>query len=233
MPGKLFVISTPIGNLKDITIRAIETLKFVDIILCEDTRRARILLEHYDIMGKKLLSYFEGNEEKRVKEALELLRSGKNVGLISDAGTPLISDPGYRLVKACRENNIEVIPIPGPSAVISALSVSGLETDKFLFLGFISKKKKKRMDELLKYRDFEGSIVIYVSVYKVKEILDEILEILGNRKVFIAREMTKAFEEYIYGNLLDIKQRVKEKGEFVIVISKEILNENFFGCKAL
>ncbi|MEO0144451.1 MAG: 16S rRNA (cytidine(1402)-2'-O)-methyltransferase [candidate division WOR-3 bacterium] len=219
--GKLFIIATPIGNLKDITIRAIETLKFVDIILCEDTRRAKILLDYYDIKNKKLLSYFEGNEQRRVKEVLKLLEEGKNIGLISDAGTPLISDPGYRLVRTCRENNIEVIPIPGPSAVISALSVSGLETDKFLFLGFLPKKKSKRINELLKYKNFEGSIVIYVSVYKIKEFLEEILEVFGNRKVFIAREMTKAFEEYIYGNLSEVKDKIKEKGEFVVVISKE------------
>jgi len=144
----------------------------------------------------------------------------KNIALISDAGTPLISDPGYKLVKLCRENNIDVIPIPGPSALISALSVSGLETDKFLFLGFLPKKKNKRLKELESYKNFNGSIVIYISVHKIEEILNEIYEIFGNRKVFIAREMTKAFEEYIYGNLLDVKEKIKKKGEFVLIISK-------------
>jgi len=220
--GKLFVVATPIGNLKDITIRAIETLNNVDIILCEDTRRAKILLNYYNIKNKKLLSYFEGNEEKRSKEVINLLKDGKNIALISDAGTPLISDPGYKLVKLCRENNIDVIPIPGPSALISALSVSGLETDKFLFLGFLPKKKNKRIKELEKYNNFEGSIVIYISVHKIEEILNEIYEIFGNRKVFIAREMTKTFEEYIYGNLLDVKEKIKKKGEFVLIISKSV-----------
>ncbi len=219
--ARLYVVATPIGNLKDITIRAIETLKSVDIILCEDTRRARILLNHYSIESKKLLSYYEGNEISRTKEVIELLKNGYNLALISDAGTPLISDPGYRLVRACRENNIEVIPIPGPSAVISALSVSGLETNKFLFLGFLPKKKNNRLKELEKYKGFEGSIVIYTSVYKIKELLDEIYLIFGNRKVFVAREMTKAFESYLYGNLLDVKERIVEKGEFVVIISKE------------
>jgi len=218
--GKLYIVATPIGNLKDITIRAIETLKSVDIILCEDTRRAKILLKTYNIENKVLISYFEGNEEKRTNEALKLLKQGKNLALITDSGTPLISDPGYRLVKACRENNLDVIPIPGPSALISALSVSGLETDKFLFLGFLPKKKNKRIRELEKYKNFDGSIIIYVSVYKIKEILNELFEVFGNRKVFIAREMTKIYEEYIYGNLLEVKDKIKEKGEFVIIISK-------------
>ncbi|MEO0139326.1 MAG: 16S rRNA (cytidine(1402)-2'-O)-methyltransferase [candidate division WOR-3 bacterium] len=217
--GKLFIVATPIGNLEDITLRAIRTLKECDFILCEDTRRAKILLKHYDI-EKPLISYFEGNEEKRIPEVLEMLREGKKIALISDAGTPLISDPGYKLVRRCREEGFDVIPIPGPSAVISALSVSGLETDKFAFIGFPPKKRGKRLKLLESLKDFEGSLVFYVSPYKVKEFLKEILEVFGDRQVCVCREMTKMFEEYVYGKITEVMDKVKEKGEFVIVVGK-------------
>jgi 16S rRNA (cytidine1402-2'-O)-methyltransferase len=220
MSGKLFVVATPIGNLEDITLRAIRTLKECDFILCEDTRRAKILLKHYGI-EKPLISYFEGNEEKRIPEVIDLLKEGKNIALISDAGTPLISDPGYRLVKRCREEGIDVLPVPGPSAVIAALSVSGLETDRFMFLGFPPQKKGKRRKLLENVKDFEGSIVFYVSPYDIREFLEEVLEVLGDRRVCICREMTKFFEEYLYGKLSEVKDKVKEKGEFVVVVGKE------------
>ena len=220
MSGKLFVVATPIGNLEDITLRAIRTLKECDFMLCEDTRRAKILLNHYGI-EKPLISYFEGNEEKRIPEVIDLLKEGKNIALISDAGTPLISDPGYRLVKRCREEGIDVLPVPGPSAVIAALSVSGLETDRFTFLGFPPQKKGKRRKLLKEIKDFEGSIVFYVSPYDIKEFLEEVLEVLGDRRVCICREMTKFFEEYIYGKLSEVKDKVKEKGEFVVVVGKQ------------
>jgi 16S rRNA (cytidine1402-2'-O)-methyltransferase len=219
MSGKLFVVATPIGNLEDITLRAIKTLKECDFILCEDTRRAKILLKHYGI-EKPLISYFEGNEEKRIPEVIDLLKEGKNIALISDAGTPLISDPGYRLVKRCREEGIEVLPVPGPSAVIAALSVSGLETDRFMFLGFPPQKKGKRKKLFENVKDFEGSIVFYVSPYDIREFLEEVLEVLGDRRVCICREMTKFFEEYLYGKLSEVKDKVKEKGEFVVIVGK-------------
>ena len=220
MSGKLFVVATPIGNLEDITLRAIRTLKECDFILCEDTRRAKILLKHYGI-EKPLISYFEGNEEKRIPEVIDLLKEGKNIALISDAGTPLISDPGYRLVKRCREEGIDVLPVPGPSAVIAALSVSGLETDRFMFLGFPPQKKGKMRKLLENVKDFEGSIVFYVSPYDIREFLEEVLEVLGDRRVCICREMTKFFEEYLYGKLSEVKDKVKEKGEFVVVVGKQ------------
>jgi 16S rRNA (cytidine1402-2'-O)-methyltransferase len=220
MSGKLFVVATPIGNLEDITLRAIRTLKECDFILCEDTRRAKILLKHYGI-EKPLISYFEGNEEKRIPEVIDLLREGKNIALISDAGTPLISDPGYRLVKRCREEGIDVLPVPGPSAVIAALSVSGLETDRFMFLGFPPQKIGKRRKLLEEIKDFEGSLVFYLSPYDIKEFLEEVLEILGDRRVCICREMTKFFEEYLYGKLSEVKDKVKEKGEFVVIVGKQ------------
>jgi len=219
MSGKLFVVATPIGNLEDITLRAIRTLKECDFMLCEDTRRAKILLNHYGI-EKPLISYFEGNEEKRIPEVIDLLKEGKNIALISDAGTPLISDPGYRLVKRCREEGIDVLPIPGPSAVIAALSVSGLETDRFMFLGFPPQKIGKRRKLLEEIKDFEGSLVFYLSPYDIKEFLEEVLEILGDRRVCICREMTKFFEEYLYGKLSEVKDKVKEKGEFVVIVGK-------------
>jgi conserved hypothetical protein TIGR00096 len=222
MSGKLFVVATPIGNLEDITLRAIRTLKECDFILCEDTRRAKILLNHYGI-EKPLISYFEGNEEKRIPEVIDLLREGKNIALISDAGTPLISDPGYRLVKRCREEGIDVLPVPGPSAVIAALSVSGLETDRFMFLGFPPQKIGKRRKLLEEIKDFEGSLVFYLSPYDIKEFLEEVLEILGDRRVCICREMTKFFEEYLCGKLSEVKDKVKEKGEFVVVVGKPYL----------
>ena len=214
------MVSTPIGNLKDITIRAIEVLKSVDLILCEDTRHAKKFLSHYSI-DKPLLSYFEGNEKKRAEEVLKLLKEGKEIALISDAGTPAISDPGYRLIRAAREENIEVIPVPGPSAAIAALSVSGLPTDRFLFEGFLPKKEGRRKRRLEELAQFEGSIIIYESPYRIKRTLREILEIMGDRRVFIAREMTKIHEEYLFGWLSEVMDRVKEKGEFVIVVSKE------------
>jgi 16S rRNA (cytidine1402-2'-O)-methyltransferase len=220
MSGKLFVVATPVGNLEDITLRAIRTLKECDFILCEDTRRAKILLKHYGI-EKPLISYFEGNEEKRIPKVIDLLKEGKNIALISDAGTPLISDPGYRLVKRCREEGIDVLPVPGPSAVIAALSVSGLETDRFMFLGFPPQKKGKRRKFLENVKDFEGSLVFYVSPYDIREFLEEVLEVLGDRKVCICREMTKLFEEYLYGKLSEVKDKVKEKGEFVVVVGKD------------
>ncbi len=219
MSGKLFVVATPIGNLEDITFRAIRTLRECNIILCEDTRRAKILLKHYGI-EKPLISYFEGNEERRIPEIIKLLKEGKDIALISDAGTPLISDPGYRLVKRCREEGIEVLPVPGPSAAIAALSVSGLETDKFVFLGFPPKRKGKRIKLLQEVKDFEGSLIFYVSPYDINDFLEEALEVLGDRKICVCREMTKMFEEYIYGNLSEVKDKVKPKGEIVVVIGK-------------
>jgi len=214
------VVATPIGNLKDITIRAIETLKQVDLILCEDTRHAKKFLNHYRI-DKPLMSYFEGNESKRTPEVIKILKEGKDVALISDAGTPTISDPGYRLIRAAREEGIDVIPVPGPSAVIAALSVSGLPTDRFLFEGFLPRKQGKRRKRLQELSEFDGSIVIYESPLRIKRTLNEILEIMGDRRVFIGREITKMHEEYLFGWLSEIIDRVKEKGEFVIVISKE------------
>jgi len=199
MSGKLYVVATPIGNLQDITFRAVEVLKGSDLILSEDTRRARKLLN---------------------REALRLLAEGKVLSLISDAGTPLVSDPGYRLVRACRERGIPVLPVPGPSAVIAALSVSGLGTDRFAFFGFPPKRPGRRRRWLEEAASFNGTVVFYVSPYNVKRFLGEVLEVFGDREACLCREMTKVHEEYVFGRLSEIAEKVKEKGEMVLVVGK-------------
>ncbi len=220
MAGKLYVVSTPIGNLGDITLRALEVLKEVDAIVCEDTRHAKKFLQHYGI-DRPLISYFEGNEKTRAPQIIQMLKEGKSVALISDAGTPTISDPGYRLVRMAREEGIEVLPVPGPSAIIAALSVSGLPTDRFIFEGFLPRKEGKRRRRLEELAEFEGSIILYESPHRIERTLKEILEVMGDRRVFIGREMTKMHEEYIFGWLSEVMERVKPRGEIVIVVSKE------------
>lgn len=220
MAGKLYVVSTPIGNLGDITLRALEVLKGVDAIVCEDTRHAKKFLQHYGI-DRPLISYFEGNEKTRAPQIIQMLKEGKSVALISDAGTPTISDPGYRLVRMAREEGIEVLPVPGPSAIIAALSVSGLPTDRFIFEGFLPRKEGKRRRRLQELAEFEGSIILYESPHRIERTLKEILEVMGDRRVFIGREMTKMHEEYIFGWLSEVMERVKPRGEIVIVVSKE------------
>ncbi len=219
MTGRLYVVATPIGNLKDITFRAIEVLKGSDLILCEDTRHARKLLSHYGI-DAPTLSFYEGNEARRTEEILSLLEEGKVVSLISDAGTPLISDPGYRLVRACRERGIPVLPVPGPSAVVSALSVSGLGTDRFAFFGFPPKRPGRRRKWLEEAARFNGTVVFYVSPHRVKGFLEEVLEVFGDREACLCREMTKVHEEYLFGTLSQIAKEVKERGEMVLIVGR-------------
>ncbi|NPA79605.1 MAG: 16S rRNA (cytidine(1402)-2'-O)-methyltransferase [Thermotogae bacterium] len=219
MTGRLYVVATPIGNLKDITLRALDVLKSSDVILCEDTRRTRKLLSHYDIEGR-LLSFYEGNEGRRLPEVLEMLSEGKTVSLVSDAGTPLISDPGYRLVRACRERGIPVLPVPGPSAVVAALSVSGIGTDRFAFFGFPPKREGRRRRWLEEAASFGGTVVFYVPPHRVRRFLEEVLEVFGDREACLCREMTKIHEEYLFGRLSEIAEAVKERGEMVLVIGK-------------
>lgn len=219
MTGRLYVVATPLGNLKDITLRALEVLKGSDLILCEDTRRARKLLVHYGI-DVPLMSFYEGNEVRRTEEVLPLLKEGKVVSLISDAGTPLISDPGYRLVRACRESGIPVLPVPGPSAVVAALSVSGLGTDRFAFFGFPPKRPGRRRRWLQEAASFNGTVVFYVSPHRAKAFIREVLEVFGDREACLCREMTKLHEEYVFAPLSDLVERVKEKGEMVLVVGK-------------
>ncbi len=218
--GILFLVSTPIGNLEDITLRAIRTLKEVDIILAEDTRTAHRLLNHLGISGK-VLSYYSYNEKRRIPQVLALLLSGKSVALISEAGTPLISDPGHKLVTAAIRNDIPVCPIPGPSAMLAALVASGLPTDRFVFEGFLPRKKgrKTRLEFLAQE---PGTIIIYESALRIQKTIEDIVKILGNRYIVLAREVTKKFEEFIRGNARDVLQELeirKPKGEIVLLIA--------------
>lgn len=219
MTGRLYVVATPIGNLKDMTFRAVEVLRGSDLILCEDTRHARKLLSHYGIKVP-LLSFYEGNEGRRTEEVLSMLEEGKVISLISDAGTPLISDPGYRLVRACRERGIPVLPVPGPSAVVAALSVSGLGTDRFAFFGFPPKRPGRRRKWLEEAARFNGTVVFYVSPHRARRFLSEVLEVFGDREACLCREMTKLHEEHLFGRLSRIIAEMEERGEMVLVVGK-------------
>lgn len=222
MSGKLYVVATPIGNLSDITLRALSTLKSVDVIACEDTRVTSKLLARYEI-SKSLISYHQHSRQSKVDQVIEFLKEGKNVALVSDAGTPGISDPGEALIRAAIENKIEVEAIPGCSAAITALSVSGLPTDEFVFIGFLPHKKgrqtklKEIAEELYKGRTF----VIYESPYRIKKLLSELLEFAGDRNVAVCRELTKKFEEIYRGKISEIQDQIKEKGEFVVILEGE------------
>ena len=222
-PGKstLYIVSTPIGNLDDITLRALRTLKEVQLIAAEDTRRTGLLLKHFGIQTP-LTSYFEGNELRKRDFILSRLKQGDQVALVSDAGTPGISDPGYRLIQMAIEQNISVIPIPGPSAVIAALSVAGLPTDSFLFKGFLPHKSKKRRDLLQQLEGVRETLIVYESPHRISETLQDILEILGDREIALTRELTKVYEEVLRGKVSDVLQQIGEKtlkGEITLVVS--------------
>lgn len=217
---KLFIVSTPIGNLKDMTLRAIETLKEVDFIICEDTRVTGNLLKHFEI-SKELISLNAFNESQKLYQIIEKIQTGNSVALVSDSGTPTISDPGIRLVSEALKHNIEIIPIPGPSAVIAALSISGLPTDSFVFEGFIP-QKKGRQKKLKQLCEEERTIVLYESVYRIEKLLDELIEFMPNRYIVVCRELTKKFEECWRGFPKEIKASLTNKiikGEFVVVIA--------------
>jgi len=219
--GTLYIVSTPIGNMEDITLRALRILKEVDLIAAEDTRRTGLLLKHFGIQAP-LTSYFEGNELRKREFILAKLKEGKNVALVSDAGTPGISDPGFRLIQLAIENQLPIIPIPGSSAVITALSVSGLPTDAFLFKGFLPHKSKKRRDLLKELENVRETLVFYESPHRISETLKDILEILGDREIVLTRELTKVYEEIIRGKVSEILNQVGDrtlKGEITLVIS--------------
>jgi 16S rRNA (cytidine1402-2'-O)-methyltransferase len=210
--GKLYVVGTPIGNLKDITFRAIEVLQSVNFIACEDTRRTSILLNHYKIEGKKLLSYYEPKESVQVPKIIKLLEK-EDVALVTDAGMPSISDPGYKLIRACIEKGIPVEVIPGPSAVLTALVGSGLPTDRFTFVGFLPKKGLNNfLEELKAYKD--STIIAFESPNRVLKSLEAIKEVYGdNTTVCIARELTKLHEEYIRGRAVEVLEELNKRGE--------------------
>jgi 16S rRNA (cytidine1402-2'-O)-methyltransferase len=219
--GILYIVSTPIGNREDITLRALRILKEVDLIAAEDTRHTGLLLRHFGIQTP-LSSYFEGNELRKRDLILSRLKQGDRVALVSDAGTPGISDPGFRLIQLVIENQIPVVPIPGPSAVITALSVSGLPTDAFLFKGFLPHKSTKRrglLEELEKARE---TIIFYESPHRIIETLKDIFDIFGDRDIVLARELTKMYEEVLRGRVSEIQSQItgrKIKGEITLVIS--------------
>ena len=220
MENALYLVSTPIGNLKDITYRAVETLKKSFYILCEDTRVSKILLDRYEIKSK-LISNHKFNEKKNLNKIIDLLKSGKIISLISDAGTPGISDPGAILVNECIENNIKIIPIPGPSAVAAAVSMSGF-SEKFIFFGFLPEKKQALENVLNKISKFDKTCVFFVSTKKVNKIIPELKKNFSGRKIIFCREISKLYEEFIRKNVDDLEPFVKEpKGELTVVISEK------------
>ena len=221
----LYLVSTPIGNLKDITFRAIEVLKKSSYILCEDTRVSKNLLDKYDIKSK-LISNHKFNETKNLSKIIELLKSGEIVSLISDAGTPSISDPGTILVNECIKKNIKIIPIPGPSAVSTAVSISGF-SEKFFFYGFLPDKKQNLLNELKKLSQFNSSIVFFISPKKINKIIPDLKKNFMGRKIVFCREISKLYEEFVRIDIDELKPFIKEpKGELTVVISEKKIDKN-------
>lgn len=217
----LYIVSTPIGNLKDITLRAIEILKNVDLIAAEDTRHTKILCDHYEIKTP-LTSYFEHNEIKKSEYLLRLLKEGKSVALVTDAGTPGISDPGYRIIQLTKENNIPMTVIPGPTALMAALTLSGLPAHSFIFEGFLPVKQKARKERLEKLKKEERTIIFYESPHRLLKTLKDIEDVLDNPEVTVARELTKKFEEIKKAQaseLIAYFTRHGPKGEFVLLMN--------------
>jgi 16S rRNA (cytidine1402-2'-O)-methyltransferase len=216
--GKLYIISTPIGNLEDITYRAIDTLKKCDYICCEDSRKTNILLQHYKIQ-KRIILYADYNKNESTEKIIELLKQNYNIGLVTDAGTPCISDPGYFLIKCCRENNIKVIPIPGVSAITTALSISGLPTDTFYFYGFLPNSETKKIKILNKLKYYDTTLIFFESAKKLIKTLKILKKIFYDKNIVLARELTKKFEDIKLLNLKTINlDNIMYKGEFVILL---------------
>ena len=218
MSGKLYLVATPIGNLEDITFRALRILKEVDLIAAEDTRNTLKLLNHYEIT-KPLISYHRHNEEIKKDNLIDKLKNGENIAIVTDAGTPGISDPGEVIVKEAIENNIEVISIPGACAAINALICSGLDTKEFVFLGFLPINKKLRKIKLEEIKNENKTLILYEAPHKMKETLQDLKNILDNRKVVLARELTKIHEEFIRGNIDEVISKSENiKGEMILII---------------
>ncbi len=222
--GILYIVSTPIGNIKDITFRAIEILESVDYILAEDTRTALKLLNHYNIK-KHIESYFVGNEWKKKDKVLKDLQKGLKIALISENGTPCISDPGNSLVKECHDRDIKVLSVPGPSALTAALSISGIADNISVFIGFLPKSNQKIRKLFRKIENYEGNIILYESPYRIVKLLKLIREHFGNIKIFLFKELTKYFESIIIDNIDNVLEKFadnKLKGEYVVIFNKEI-----------
>jgi 16S rRNA (cytidine1402-2'-O)-methyltransferase len=228
MAGTLYLVATPIGNLEDITLRALKVLKEVSVIACEDTRHTRVLLDHYGIKTR-LTSYHEHNERERALELAALLDEGKTVALVTDAGTPGISDPGFRLARLAAERGVQVVPVPGATAFVAALVASGLPTDEFFFAGFLPARSTQRRARLTEMRAISSTLVFYEAPHRIAESLQDAREILGEREAAVARELTKLHEEIVRGRLSDLAERFRSReaarGEMVVVIDRTILEE--------
>ena len=220
--GNLYIIATPIGNMEDITLRALRILKHVDIIAAEDTRKTRRLLAYHGIKGR-FISYYEHNEAERTTGLINKIKQGMSIALVSNAGTPAVSDPGYPLIQAAVSNDIQVIPIPGVSAAIAALSAAGLPTDAFVFVGFLSKKQMKRSKQLMELTQEKRTLIFYESPKRIKNLLQDLIQAMGDRHSVLSREMTKRHEEFIRGPLSDILHQLKDrptiKGEITLLVS--------------
>ena len=223
----LFVVPTPIGNLEDITLRAIRILQEVDTIVCEDTRQTVKLLSHLKI-SKPLISFYTQNQLKRIPQIISMLENGKNIALVSDCGTPAISDPGYYLIKEAIDKNIQVVPLPGACALITALVGSGLTTDSFVFLGFLKKKTGKMKKELEQAKGIQKTIVFYESPHRILKTLETCKNVFGEQtQIALARELTKKFEEFIRGTIKEVSEQMFNReilGEFIVLIEPAKLN---------
>jgi len=223
MPGILYIVATPIGNLEDLSPRAKKALEQAEIIFCEDTRRTRALLNHLGIKKQSscLESFYEHNQEQKIPKALNWLSQGKILALTTDSGTPSISDPGAKLVSACHQNGFKLVPIPGPSAITASLSASGFSAERFLFLGFLPNKSNQRRKILEKYKNFEQAMIIFEAPHRIKQTINDLLEVFGDRELCLARELTKMFEEIKITRLSQLKTELKDKkvlGEITIIL---------------
>ena len=226
MPGTLYLVATPIGNLSDITHRAIQVLRDVDLIACEDTRHTQKLLNHYSITTKTV-SYHEHNEQQRAVQLIDQLKQGSSIAVVSDAGTPSVSDPGFRLVRAAIENDVPIVPVPGPSALISALIAAGLPTDQFFFAGFLPAKSNARRARLSELQTVPGTLIFYEAPHRLAATLKDAFEILGEREAVVARELTKVHEEIRRGHLSVLSEhyeREEPRGEIVVLIDHNVIH---------
>ena len=218
--GKLYLVPTPIGNMGDITQRALETLREVDLVACEDTRHSGMLLKRLGLK-KKLISYHDFNEARRADQLLAKIREGMSVAVITDAGSPGISDPAYRIVQAAIASDIDIVPLPGATAIIPALTASGLPTDRFFFEGFLPHKSAARKKRLERLKELEHTLVFYESPHRVQKSLGDMLEVFGDRRACLAREISKRYEQFLRGRISDIQNAIGDKsvkGEIVLVI---------------
>jgi 16S rRNA (cytidine1402-2'-O)-methyltransferase len=221
MPGTLYLVATPIGNLEDITLRALRVLRECDAVAAEDTRHSGQLLKHFGI-SKPLLSYFQFNEAKRSEEIIDRLKRGEKIALVTDAGSPGISDPGERVVKAAIAAGLRVEPVPGACALVAGLTASGLPTDEFHFVGFLPHKSGQRKNKLESLKPISGTLIFYESPFRIEKLLGELNEVFPERDVVLSRELTKKFEEFLRGKpaaLLEVAMKRKLKGEFVVLVA--------------